>query len=842
MFGTGNFVNCILDALKTKGFGEKRAQEVIDRFHGIRESLTKQGVVADADAYAMNQVMQELAEATREKNRLRSADLFKAAQRQQRFVQFDKNDAIFRDTNANVDPGTIAKSFLEADPRAKGLNYNGLRDAISGRLWSMMHDVVEKAGKGAFGRQLGTAHLPNIVRELFGNDTGDATAKALADAWRKTTDTAVDMFNQAGGSMRKLEGWNMPQMQSTAKLLKEGKDAWQRFHFDNLAWDRMRWPDGSPIKPEDRARVLDSVWDTLSTNGANKIKPEALGGKGSALGKAMDEHRFLIYKDGDVWLQAHERFSDGNVFDVMAGHLEHVAHNIALIQLFGSNPEMGAQQIKAAAMKQAADIARAGGPADIVVRTAATLKNKFDPMWELITKKNAMDPESTMGHLVTSTSQILTSAQLGSAVLTASGGDFATRAIVRAFNGMGFNPFNGIDTYLKTALTDAKFMRDIATQSGFVMDEAISSTYAASRFTGFNTYSNAITRHISEGVMRASFMSGHTRAARWTSQMEFLGMMARDAGKALDELPYAKVFERYGIGAREWDAMRAVPTWSPREGVSFLRPIDAIAHHGGEAGTALYNRFQTMILEEARMMVPESTIEGTAMLKGTTRPDTLAGAVLHSFSMYKNFPASMMMVYGRLAMSSSEKSGRIGLVAGLGAGLTIMGALSYQMKELSKGRDPVPMNTAAFWGKSFLTGGAMGIWGDFLFQGTTGYGNSVAETVGGPIAGLVNDAHKAAFGDLFQWAGSADEKPLKLPAQLVEMAKRYTPGSSLWYARLGLEREVFDRLSVLADPKAYKAMNNRVKKQQKDVGNGYWFAPGTTSPDRAPSFTGAFGQ
>jgi hypothetical protein len=60
----------------------------------------------------------------------------------------------------------------------------------------------------------------------------------------------------------------------------------------------------------------------------------------------------------------------------------------------------------------------------------------------------------------------------------------------------------------------------------------------------------------------------------------------------------------------------------------------------------------------------------------------------------------------------------------------------------------------------------------------------------------------------------------------VEYARRYTPGSSLWWSRLVMEREIFDRLQEIADPNAYQKRQRKVRKQKKTYGNDYFLPPG----------------
>lgn len=834
------FIACMREQMDRSGFGQKRTDEIVQRFMGLAERYRQDGH-ADAEVLAMTRAFNELVQERADKAKRAMSDLLKQLDRRDRFGEFNTNTAVFRANNENALPSRIAVSFIEDDPRSGGLSYSTYREVFRGQLWSIMADVLDKVGKGAFATQRGAAHLPNIVREIFGANTGDRVAKEVAIAWRKTADASVDLFNTAGGSLRKLTDWNLPQAMNAAKLTKAGEDDFVKFHLGALDWQKTSWPTGEPIRPAQREDFLKAVYLTLSTGGVNKIDPAAFRGQGRAIGAKLDEHRLLHYKDGDAWLDMHERYGDGNVFDVMVRHTDDMAHRSALVQVFGSNPEMGMQHVRALALAEAAK----KGPA-VIKATEGELKNVFDKLSIVAQRSNPMDPESVAGNLVVGTANMLTAAQLGSASFLAIPGDFMTTAIVRAANHM--NPFAGVGTYLKALAFDRAHSGKIAAQSGFIFDEAVTSNYGMTRFGMLATSGPQITRRVADTTLRLSLLSGHTTAARWTAQAEFMGLMARSTGTTFDDLPFANVLQRYGIGAKEWDAFRTnVKPTNMASGADFLRPIDLLQSKLPNA-QELYNAFQGMIFEESRKMVPEATMEGAVRLRDTTRPDTLPGALLHSFAMYKNFPISMMMTYGRLAMSNPDRSGRLATVAGLGVGMSLVGALGVQMREISRGRDPLPMDTANFWGKAFLSGGALGIWGDFLFQNINQYGKGPAETAAGPVVGFVGDSAQLAFGDTFKWVDKLGglhqgrDFEMKTPAKAVEYAKRYLPGSSLWWARLALERQVWDRLSEVADPHAYRHQRQRINKQRKDFGNDYWYAPGDRQPERAPSFKGVIRQ
>ena len=837
MFTSQDFVTCVSDNLKARGFHHKRIKEITDEFDKLAQGHAQRGMNAtDASILAMKETFDNMTRVALERSKRTAKMLSVQAANNERIAQgLDVTTSSFLMDGKPGSKGTAiaraAVSLIEDDPRFKGSSYVAQKDVTRGQLYAIFGDVLDHVGKGAFGRQKGKAHLPNIIREVKGQDTGDAVAKEFATAWLKVQDVGVDLFNQAGGSMRKLDRY-IPQQQNSVKILKAGEDVWVRDHLDAVDWNETRWPDGTMIAPAERESVMRNVYKTLSTNGANKIDDKAFRGQGRSLGNQLENHRFMHFKDADAWLNMHEKYGDGNIFEVFTGHIEDLSHKIAMVETFGPNPELTAANVSAIVRKKAASVG-----AKELADAEAVLKNKFNPMLETIMRENPMDPNSTMGALVTGTANILTAAQLGSASFLAIPGDFIQTAAVRALNNMGM--FDGVGYYVKAMATDPTLMRQMATQSGFVMDEVVMSTYSATRFSGVTTLGPAITRRVSEGIMRASLLSGHTRSARWAVQAEFMGMLNRSKSTAFQELPFRQLMERYGVTPDEWDAFRNnTKPWSPKQGVEFLRPIDVL-QSGVPNAQGLYNKLQGMIFEEGRKMIPEATIEGAITLKDTTRPDTLVGSLLYSFAMYKNFPVSFAMIYGRLGMTSPTVKGRLAFFAGLGASMTAVGALGTQLREMSKGRDPLPMDNLAFLGKSFLSGGALSIWGDFLFSGVNEFGRGPADQVAGPLIAFGGDTTNLLLGDVFQWAdtvGSLSDKEFKstTAAKAVEYAKRYTPGSSLWYARLALERQVWDRLTEIADPKAYRKRKQRMAKQKKDFGNEYFWAPGDRAPARLP--------
>lgn len=842
MFARPDFIACISDNLASHKAGAKRIKEVTDAFKRKVDDHIRAGLDPnDANIQAMADTFDVIRQRTLDNSKAIAKSVAVHAEAKQRIAQASDVDTsrIAFDGGSGSQGTAIGRaiiSMLTPDPRFKGVNYEGVKQALRGKYWSMMSDVIDKMGKGAFGRQKGKAHANNIVHEIFnefgkGRATGDGAAGMFAKAYGKVKDTMLDDFNRNGGSMARLEDFGLPQRMSSTKILKGGRKAFIERHMNDwLDWDRMRWPDGSRIAPEERADVLGRVFDTLSTGGKTNINEVTGRGTGrGSLGDALDKHRFLVYKSSDAWLEAHTSYGEGTVFDVVAAHIENMSHKTAMVRMFGRSPVEMVRTLHGLAEKEAAKVTvDPKNKRDMrSLEDAKSALRKFDVMFENANRYNEMDVHNPWAASVQATSHVLMSAQLGSLVFLSIPGDFAQTALIRLSNHQQLHGLIG--SYIRAWTSDIKTFEKQAAQMGFVYDSSVAGHYAAlERFTGFASRAPHAANVVSSTVMRLTGINHHTNVARFVNAQEMMARLHNVRNTPLDKLPERAMMERYGIGADEWDAIRKnIGAWEPREGALFMRPLD-ILDTKLENKHALYERMMAMIDAEARTMVPSATLESQSVLRSTLRPDTLLGALAQSFSMYKNFPIAVITLYGRRGLTH-KGGGRLAFYAGMGLMLTMTGALGLQMRELANGREPLDMTKPSFWGKAILAGGATAIWGDLLFSGVNEYDNRVAAALAGPIAGFAQDVATLILGEPFAFISAAErgeQYKTKLPERLVRFAQRNTPGTSLWWARLALEREVWDRLHEAADPRAYQKQRARIRKQYRERGNEYWLPPG----------------
>lgn len=801
-----SFAACIEEALKERKFGPKKQEEILDKWQNIRDEYIADGYdVSRAERMAAEEAVVRHDIDVKERKKRKLAHAMKEMAVDQRISEYDGGtDQLWR----------VAEAFLEMDDKAPWTDYATMNDRVRGQAHGMLADLVNKYGNKGLGIRRNTVGLKNVLDEIFDpGSSGDGSAAVMARAWDDTVDFLVRRFNSAGGTLMRRRDWRLPQKQSRFKLTNESQ--WVNDHMEWLDWNAMRTPDGRRIPENKRAEVLKGVFDTLRTNG--HIKPKKTTYAGRAIGNKLDQSRFLIYKDSDSWMAMHKAYGDGTVFDTMMAHVDTMAHQIAMIETYGPNPALMHEVIKQKILNRVAQN-------DSGVALTAKAENKLkraDNMFKVVNRETSLPDANHFGMFMAGTRSILTSAYLGSASVVAIPGDLFTSALTSRFNKLPATKTLG--QYLKMMNPVDAGDRTIAIRSGLIAETATQMAYAQARFNATDSYGPALARQISDVVMRASLMAPHTQAARWAFQMELMGTMAENMGKSLDELPFAEMFRRNGITDNDWNTLRSIAPYE-HKGAKFLRPDDLYdAGLDDLAAQQVADRFMSMILKEGKFAVPDASIRGLVTLRGATQSGTFIGELANSFAMFKNFPITLMFTHMRRGLIQDSMGGRIKYLATMAAGMTGVGALSIQMRQLSQGKEPRDMDNSEFWGSAMLAGGGLAIWGDFLFSDVNRFGGGLSQTLAGPVGQFVNDFRNLTVGNIME---AVQGEETKFGAELVRFAKRNTPGTSIWWGRLLLERELWNRLEEYADPKIESKRRRYETKMEKDYKQGYLIPPG----------------
>lgn len=710
------------------------------------------------------------------------------------------------------------------------------QESIFRQFLSQMDDIlVSFRARGIFGTHANADTLYQFVKELWGESTDSQAAKAMAESWRGVSDMARQMYNEAGGAIPKLDTWRLPQKHNMIAVMKGGRDAWIKFVTPLLDTNVMKnEKTGKLFTPQELDLALNEVFETISESGWNKIKPTGQLYTGhKSLANRYTDHRFLIFKSADAWMAYQKEFGSPDVFNTMISYLHRMSHDIAMMQVLGPNPHSTMNFIRQSVLKDAAEQKVKLKDQKIYSKAERTL-DRVDSLFEFYRGASFGSNDSDLIRYIQDFQNVTNSAFLGSTVLTSLSDVGFQRKTAKTMN-MALGPL--VKQILRNLdpMSVAERGREAA-RMGILMETWIGLAQAQARFAG-EIDGHQWSKVLSDVVMRASGLSPWTQAGKMAMGFEIMSNLAKFTKNTFDEIPEGMRSElsKYGFNADNWEMIRKTPLYEYK-GVQFLRPDDIrLASHIPKADAQeIALRYLDMVSIKTSQAVPTVGIESKEFLMGGTRLNPIIGTIAKSFSMFKNFSVEVANTHIRKALAQSTNARKAGYIGDLILGLTLISAISIQLKEISKGRDPRPMNTLEFWGASLLQGGGLGIWGDFLFSNTNRYGGGLEDTIAGPIVNFLNSAKNLTYGNIKQYINGEDTNVAR---EALDMLESYFPGKSIWYLNLLFKRGLFENIQLWNDPKYQQRLNRMENKYRRETGQEYWWRPGQLTPDRAPEIS-----
>lgn len=741
--------------------------------------------------------------------RIRAAQNMKRGAKLQA-VRMSKNESII---SSGVVDGRGADAALESilvqDVKGRknvDISMDRRIESIVTQTHAMISDFMEKYRPRRLGMKYDDSALDNLVKERFGQKTGDVDAVALNKKLDDVFEYVRQRFNKAGGATAHLDNY-FPQSHDALKVRGMTKDEWVSFIEPLLDRQKIRGKDGDLLDEKEFKRLLQESYDSITTEGLKKMKPGKLGSMSAYMGNKHIENRVLHFKDGESWLAYNKKFGKANAYQSVTSYLHEMSTQIGAMETFGPNPDKAIESL-INKVRQESGNPRAGAMAKKMYANIMNYNNHAD---------------NTLGQVAATTRNVLSAVHLGGAMLSAIS-DTAFLGITANYNGIpvvktlgrlfsSLNPMNAAD-------------KEFAAQMAMGADYAIDRAIAANRYTESVGY--GASARVSDFVMRAQGLNAWTIAGKQAFAMEFNADMARNLGKSFDSLDPKKLdmFGRYGITAADWDSISAASTKS-RRGVPMLDAMsikDPIAR----------DRYIGMMLSERSYAVPEPDARVRTYLNQGTNAGTWEGEAWRSVTQFKSFPVTVITTHLARAMFQDGRiKPKLGYIASMVTGLTVLGALSIQAKEFTKGREPIPWDSQELWTRGFMNGGSAGMIGDVLFNDVTRYGSSLGGQLAGPGISafddvvrkfLVGNAHEVIFGDK-----DISEDLANMGGDATQLLKSYAPGASLWYTRLAMERYIFDQVQQLTDPSWHaKLSRNEATLREKD--RSFWWQPGETTP------------
>lgn len=692
-------------------------------------------------------------------------------------------------------------------------NVEGRRRAIEANLFSHFTTGTDKLRTKWAGFSQDKKLAADVVRELFGEKTGNSTAKIIAEEFRKVSDIARGRFNDAGGDIAVLQDWGLPQSHNEQLVKEAGKDVWLAYIVPKL--DRTKMIDqstGVPFTDVKFDAMMDKMYDTISTGGLSDLVPGQQGG--TKLANRRQDHRALHFKTADEWMDYSVKFGAENPYDIMTSHIRGMAGDTAQLEVMGPNPD--------AMFRKMHD--------RILIDEGRSLKGSSfsQSLYNTVSGKVDVIDSLALANASAAFRSLMVASKLGSALLSALPTDLVFLGTTAAWNKL---PVTSVIRNMVTSLNPLKEEdRLFATSLGFQVETWINSAASGQRFSGDFTDSKGFAGGAAEKVMRLSGLPYWTDANSQAFSVSFSQNTARQikSNLSFDELGQTKQsFINHGIDEEAWEIIKRAEVVNFK-GVDHFKPNSIIDVEGVSKKKAVdvMSKYMELLQTETRLAVPQAGDRVKAITTSGFERGTKEGEFSRLFFLFKSFPIAIITEHlARAGLFSPTVAGtrNLGYGSSLIIGLTIMGGLSWQLKQIAKGKTPEDMDSTEFWVKAAIQGGAIGIFADFLSSSESRFGNSFLATLAGPTAGFTEDIQSLIVDN------AADPEGNTFTQDALKILRQNAPGTNLWYTRQLSDRFIWDNLQQMVDPNAAKAWARQRRRLKKETGQEYYWKPGSST-------------
>ena len=557
------------------------------------------------------------------------------------------------------------------------------------------------------------------------------------------------------------------------------------------------------------------------------------GGGAAPFAKDQRTFNFAAGQAGsDAYLNLQKKYGPGtNIMQMMVGHLDRMAHEIALTETFGPSYEANFRALFKQAKANPGIPAVAGAerfnPARLVARMLEG-KGTVEGTWKVATGQVHPVHDSFMTSTLGALRNMNVASSLRQAVFSVLPTDSVTQLL--ASNHLGMDGIGHMARVFGGGVSkdDAAHLN---IQAHSMMDYV----------NGIRDYDN----HISLMQTTGKFAGGTVKATGldlWGQvgksgnlAGDMLNLFSQNSDKQFGELQpaFKRFLDQYGPTEAEWNKLRDPGMQLDLRGAKYLNPNELQTTDRG-----LYERVMNAIQEQGAFAMHQPDFRLRAIESGAAAglgPGAGAG-IWRSLFQFKTFALSRMSTQMMRVFTDGPIENRI--MRGLAFTIlsTAAGAASLQALDVINGKDPDSMTRPSFWARAMLKGGAAGYYGELIDAAMRGQSSSadVLQGLAGPAVARAGGWARLATSPVReQFDEDQKYRQSTLGRTAINVVKRSTPNT--WYTRLAVDRLMWDKLQTLVDPDYRKSWARTARNVQKHQGAGFWWSTGDTFPSRAPN-------
>lgn len=645
----------------------------------------------------------------------------------------------------------------------------------------------------------------------------DPAAQRLLKEFNAAREEVVRAYRAQGGVLGEIEGY-VPIMHSRHALQSAGKDNWiaayEKLNDLNQITDFTTGKKG--VTPERFREIASQIFDDIVSDGATRRARELEGAGGryrrfrsrDVFARRM-QARFTKPMDSAAYLAYNKQFGAGDdgLFSMFVNNVRDMAQDVGVMKVMGPMPVSINDTMIAKA--------RAAG-------ATAQDADTMDGMFRTMLGRWSGEENNTFTRGVMAMQNLVSSSLLGSAPIAALG-DHIFRMTGRNLAGL-----NGADDVWGAYFKGLAGRPDEALLE-FKYAETIMHTLTA-RFAGDLDLTGAspvlaATTRAKNAVHKVSGLNNITLAMGDMASLDFnhtIRQMVRNGTGWADVAPDLRnVLRQNFVSEQDWNAlMKAnVGTMDPVVPVSKGLPDSLRDLAGKIAATEGFIRSTyTNSPDLFTRATSTGAIFGSRIRGGGTHITASTVMQLKSFIMQSTrnhiFPSLIRAANGNLTPMGI-------LVLG---GLT-MGSMVVQLQQLAKGQPTYDFDDPRLYREALLKSGVASILGDIILRDPDQYKRNLVVELIGPVPSITNDIAQSALS--VAWAKvDMDETTDADYRGMMNAMKRTIPGHTIWYAKLALERMVFDAVEAAVDDGYYDTIRRRNRETVKEFGELGWWPEG----------------
>lgn len=710
----------------------------------------------------------------------------------------------------------FAGSRRSVDAQANALR----RDYLAGMLYDLEREGLDgTVRRGTLDREW-AAELAELNREAgTPGTTGSREALAIAQIVQRYQLLAKRNINRAGAWIGDYQGFVAHTGHDPDLIRRAGYEAWRDDVLpllDERTFDEVG----------DRDEFLRRIWNSLTTgvhltaDGMAGFKDPAFRGPAN-LAKKLSQSRILHWRDADAFMTYHGKYIRGSLIESVMRTLDRSARATALMREFGTSPRAEFD----ADLRWLQETHRDRDPQAVqrLRNRIRALENRFDEI-----DGTASMPVNRLGARIGSGWRAVQNmAKLGGAVVSAVS-DIALKSAELRYQGVNLFEAYGDGVLSVFRGRGSGEMRRVADELRAGMDGFVGNI--AARFDATDTMPGTLSK-IQNGFFRVSGLAYWTDAQRTGAEMVMARHLANHKAKDFDALPARtrRMLEIFDIAPAEWDLLRAADL-TEADGRQYMTPSAAkrltddevAAHLGGKPSAAQIAEFRdglalklhSYFADRGEFAVLQPGARERAILRQGLQPGTVTGEAIRLMMQFKSFPTAV--ITKSLGREIHGGQGRQAAIAGtvhMIVAATLFGYLAKSLKDIARGREPRDPKDPATWAAAMLQGGALGIYGDFLFGEYNRFGTGAVATLTGPTVGIVEEVARI-------W-GRAREGEDVAP-QLFRLMQSNVPFANLIWTDLALDYLVLWQVQEALSPGYLDRMERRI---ERETGQGFLLRP-----------------